>query len=881
MKSTGQGSYSMSDFRSGHSAKPGFFARYSLPILCIVAFLAPFMYMGTARSLKSNQNDVNSWLPDEYEETKTFEWYRQRFETDLFILASWEGCTLDSPKLELLARRLRPSPDASAEDPYLFFKSVISGSDLVRQLQEDQGLTREQAIDRLRGFLVGMDGRQTCLVMTIDPRAEERWERHFQGDPTQKKFMHAVIDHVHETALQVCDIQPEELHLGGPPVDNVAIDVEGQRSLIRLAVVCGVVGLVVSWWCLRSWGLTAMVFTTGIFSAGLSMVAVWLSGNHMNAILLTMPALVYVAAVSGAIHMANYYRDTLRRQQAAGLADPAAGAPDGAVREAWLPLFLATGTTAFGLASLSVSELLPVKQFGVFSAVGVIVSFIFLCLYMPSLLQEFPIRSLIKPRKSSFFDPGRWSGWNYVGNWILSRHGWVIAGSLVLMVLGVYGASKIETSVKLMKLFSPEADIIHDYAWLEEKLGPLVPMEVVLRIDKDGCNMDLLEQIKLVHTVQAAIDRLPDVGSAVAVPTFARSIPHRPGMVERRTWIVQLQRHREQLKDYWQTEDNEELWRISARVQALTDLDYGDFVADIRGVVEPILDRYRAQGAEGLRAEYTGMVPLVYKAQHSLLNGLLTGFAGDLLLIGVAMMLLMRDWSSGILLGCSSVFPIVVVFGAMGWLGIVVDVGTVMTPAVALGVTVDDAIHFMLWCRHGQERGMNRRQSIMFAYHDCAQAIYQSWGVIGLGLSAFALSSFVPTQRFGYLMFFMLTVSSFSNLVLLPALLASPLANFFWRSGARAAEKKRAKHRDAAERPDLPQPQSEKADGLDTARERRVARHAPQDDFLADHVPVAAAVEDHAGPHLTPAQLERGKGRLLRPDAPHRKRKNGPPLPPS
>lgn len=76
---------------------------------------------------------------------------------------------------------------------------------------------------------------------------------------------------------------------------------------------------------------------------------------------------------------------------------------------------------------------------------------------------------------------------------------------------------------------------------------------------------------------------------------------------------------------------------------------------------------------------------------------------------------------------------------------------------------------------------MNVRQSIMYAYSDCAQPIYQSWGVIGLGLFSFAFSSFMPTQRFGYLMLTMLTFSSIANLLLLPALLASPLGKWFWR----------------------------------------------------------------------------------------------------
>ena len=172
---------------------------------------------------------------------------------------------------------------------------------------------------------------------------------------------------------------------------------------------------------------------------------------------------------------------------------------------------------------------------------------------------------------------------------------------------------------------------------------------------------------------------------------------------------------------------------------------------------------------------------MIYKAQHSLLDGLMFGFAGDLILIGIAIILLMRNWSAGLLLMLPSVFPLVIVFGVMGFFGIVVDAGSVMAPAVALGVTVDDAIHFMLWCRRGQQQGMDQTESIMFAYGDCAQPIYQSWAVIGLGFSAFALSAFVPTHRFGIFMLTMLTVSSSGNLVFLPALLAGPAGRWFWR----------------------------------------------------------------------------------------------------
>lgn len=791
--------------------KSTYYGRNALLLLMITAFLMPWMWVGTRRGMLSNKNDVKSWLPAAYEETTTYQWYRQRFESDMFVLVSWEGCTLDDERLPLLVKKLLPaiaekdpngtyilhrpkdsSAPAQPEETPRLFRRAMTSNDLLNELVERQGLEREEAIERLKRFVIGPDGKQACLVLTVNLDLQAQWEADVaQVKNGRKKFLHAVVDKIYDTAEQECAIPRDTLHMGGPPVDNAAIDREGEKTLVRLAGVSAAVGLFMSWWCLRSWALTAMVFTTALFSAGLSMAAVWATGTSMNAILLTMPSLVYVAATSGAIHLANYYRDTVRQS---GLE----GAVDKTVKAAWLPLALATGTTAIGLASMYITELVPIRLFGIYSAIGVVISFVVLMTYTPSLLEMWPLPHLANP-STRRFDPGLSPKWRGVGEFIIRHNKLVTACCLALMVAGVWGVTKIETSVKLMRLFSADAQIIHDYRWLEDKLGPLVPMEVVIRVDKSKSKLDLLGQVQMVSEVQRALASLPDVGNTLAVPTFARNLPRRANLIERRTWIVQLEKNRPLLHDYLLSDNNEELWRVSARVAALTGTDYGEFIKDIKQAVEPVLAKQRARGVEGITATYTGLVPLIYKAQGSMLNGLTLNFVGDLILIGVAIVFLLREWSAGLLLMFPSVFPMVMAFGAMGFLGVVVDVGTIMVPAVALGVTVDDAIHFLLWCRHGQERGMTREQSIMFAYEDCARAIYQSWGVIGLGLSCFALSTFTPTQRFGYLMFIMLTLSSIGNLVLMPALLAGPLGHFFWR-------KPKAKH---GEEPNAETPSAE------------------------------------------------------------------------
>ncbi|MGH7193750.1 MAG: hypothetical protein ACREJM_09485, partial [Candidatus Saccharimonadales bacterium] len=224
------------------------------------------------------------------------------------------------------------------------------------------------------------------------------------------------------------------------------------------------------------------------------------------------------------------------------------------------------------------------------------------------------------------------------------------------------------------------------------------------------------------------------------------------------------------------------------RVGALKDVDYGDVLKDIPRHVTPVLNEEARKGVEGIQPIYTGLVPLVYKAQRSLLQGLIWGFVSDFVLITLVMMLAVRDWSAGLILALPSIFPALMVFGLMGWLGVVVDIGSVMAPSVALGVTVDDVVHFMIMYRGGLKAGLSRPAAVMLAYKGCARAMYQSWGVIGLGLSVFALSPFTPTQRFGYMMVTLLTSALIGNLLLLPALLAGPLGSLFGRCYTRGRE---------------------------------------------------------------------------------------------
>jgi predicted RND superfamily exporter protein len=976
--------------------QPSFFARrtFGAPnyflIALAMAFLLAMVPRGTRQAIESNTNNVKDWLPRSYPESADVRWFQRHFVGEQFAVVTYDGCTLGSHEaLTLLAKKLVPAQqrtiqsDAPAadgareitpvvatppriersDDAKKWFTRVITGPGMLDELTGGaQAFSRSEALDRLEGALFGprktdakgellpQESRTTCLVVTLSRHAV-----------ANNKNMRAAIETIEDVAVNQCAIPLSSLRMGGPPVDNVTIDVEGEKTLFRLAILSGIVGLTLAYWCFRSFKLTAMVFAVGVASAGMSLALVFYFGIYENlvlgrvrfgtvdAILMSMPPVVYVLGISGAIHIINYYKDARREE---GLT----GAAEKALSHGWGPCTLAALTTAVGLGSLYTSDIIPIKKFGTFTAVAVLGTLGILFTVLPVALHRFPLNQReirIGEKKLRRHGTGGFSiasALERIGGFVVRHNVAVCCFWLALMGFFAIGLTRIQTSVQLLKLFDEDADIIHDYAWLEENLGNLVPMEVVVAIDKEQTRigeldesaeangeryrMTYVERVQLIDKIVRRIESLPEVGKAMALSTFVPELQsgsfldagNRAALekelgeeiAESNDYVTDERMTANQLDDLnAEGLTGRELWRVSARVRALADegraeIDYGRFVKTLRGAVEPVMLSYRQrdqvlaalhkedkslagsrllmlyraspgaekpapQSQEALLAEllleshasvggyfnlanlrewneekiqkfkevlgggydalviasvgrdpaardlaagavplidvsedpapggtptkwdvasveplpvgavYTGIVPLVYKTQRQLLVSLRESIGWATVLIAIVMVVVLRSPAAGIAAMIPNIFPIIIVFGALGWLGIKVDIGIMMTASVALGVAVDDTIHFVWWFQHGISEGMDRKSAVAYAYDRCGTAMTQTTIIAGLGLAVFAASTFTPTQQFGILMITMLSAALVGDLLLLPALLAGPVGSFFSRRVARRA----------------------------------------------------------------------------------------------
>jgi predicted RND superfamily exporter protein len=102
-----------------------------------------------------------------------------------------------------------------------------------------------------------------------------------------------------------------------------------------------------------------------------------------------------------------------------------------------------------------------------------------------------------------------------------------------------------------------------------------------------------------------------------------------------------------------------------------------------------------------------------------------------------------------------------------------------MAASIALGVAVDDTIHYLTWYREGLNTLRDRHKAIDYAYRRCAAPTLQAALISGLGLAVFTLSTFTPTQRMGWLMMTILIAGVVAELVMMPAILAGPLGKAF------------------------------------------------------------------------------------------------------
>ncbi|MFP6762965.1 MAG: MMPL family transporter, partial [Planctomycetaceae bacterium] len=217
----------------------------------------------------------------------------------------------------------------------------------------------------------------------------------------------------------------------------------------------------------------------------------------------------------------------------------------------------------------------------------------------------------------------------------------------------------------------------------------------------------------------------------------------------------------------------------------------GDLTAAVDKTV-----REETSRVAGTQHVVTGMVPLFLQTQQAVLSSLIQSFILAFIVIGAVICYLLGSLRAGLATMLPNVLPISTVFGAISWFGIRVDIGTMITASVALGIAVDGTLHLLTWFRNGIANGRTRRVAISEALNHCGPALCQTSFAVSAGLLVLFPAELSLISRFGWLMAAMITAALFADLVFLPSLLAGRLG--WWIMNADVARTSAGAQTDAA-----------------------------------------------------------------------------------
>jgi len=507
-----------------------------------------------------------------------------------------------------------------------------------------------------------------------------------------------------------------------------------------------------------------LVWTLGVFG---------LAGRALNPVTSLMTPVILVMSLEGTIQLLNQYLIA----RAHGLSRPAA--LEQAHRRMRIPCFNAALTAAIGFASLLTLPIPAIREFGLFTAMGIMIGYGLTIALTPLLLASLPD---LPPRVIHAFEAGTVERWlSGVVRWV-SQHRATTALTIgALLVLSVLGVVRIHVETDLVRSLRHASPLAAATRFIDAQLTGVNSVEIIVPAAA-GPTPDLLDRMA---RLEDAIRQLPEVRKVTGLPdllarvnramhrgndTYAR-LPDGPDAAADVTDFVEALGKEAPADLHRFLADGAEgrtTLRINARVPALDTARSQALFAEIRDVADRV----------GLPdVTLTGNFVVFSNMSTMLVRHQIQGLAVALILILGVMAAQFHSIRLGLLCAIPNGAPVLMVYGLMGWSGIALSVPTAMIASVVIGTIVDNSIYLLAPFREAFRREANYMTALIEMVRASGRAVVFSTVTLAVGFWVGVFSAFVPTVHFAVLAGAAFLLGLISQFVLLPLslLLLQPL----------------------------------------------------------------------------------------------------------
>ena len=504
----------------------------------------------------------------------------------------------------------------------------------------------------------------------------------------------------------------------------------------------------------RNWVFVLLPIMTVVITVIWLLGFMGLIGLEINIMTYVVPTLLFIIGISDAIHIQARFRENMFKDNS----DPGKVMFITMIQMSKV-IFLTSLTTAIGFIALTTTSIKIVQEFGLEIALGVMIAWFVSILVVPSGIMFF--KAFEDKNRETFSQLLYW-----LSNVIPKRPWLFIIVPLIISFTMMYKIKDISTDSSLMDDLRPKNKLYQDLKFTERYFGGVLPFEVLIHIDPDK-NKTIIETDVLPYLgqVESLLQSEMKESRFFSLSTLLRSIKRIRDKNDDKTFSYEMIERiaQEQSKqDTRLISDDKKVLRVTGLIENKTS-------SEMKTIYNK-LDSLSRSFPPYLSIECTGTTVVALRTNDYLVQSLVNSLGLALLFISIVMAIMFKARSILFASLVTNLIPIFTILGIIAWFGVSIRPPTAMTFAVALGIAVDDSLHFLLRYRKELRQGMNRVDAIKSTIINTGSALMITTTILVAGFSILLFSAFLPTYQFGLLSASMIGVALLCDLTLLPAL---------------------------------------------------------------------------------------------------------------
>lgn len=756
--------------------------RIARSVLIVVGLLTAMFVYFIVTNL-SFDYDFEKFFPEGDEATETFKQHRDQFGSDndfvLIGLKSESGIlnkeTLED--IEELSAHLEEIPYVenvvSLANLKRFKKRIgsitqeIDTVDLVRYKDDSLLIADSEYVlndDRYVGTFISKDGKSATIFVKTE-------------DFLSKAKCDELADRIPEITKEFDDY---EINYAGRSIGQSYYIELMQQDLIIFISASIVLLIVFLYFAYKaSWGI--IVPLTIVLLGDVWVVGFMAMINEpVNMVLTMLPTIIFVVGMSDVVHMVSKYLEELR------LGKPKLVALRTSFREIGLATLLTSLTTAIGFATLLTSTTEPIRIFGLYTAIGVLIAFVLAFSVLPSVFVLMKVPEFRK--QSEFWQPMLRRSFRFV----IRHPKTCLAVSATITAIGVFFALQIKQDNYILEDLRPSNKIRKQFTFFEENFGGVRPFEMNIHV-KDT-NYTLLDRkvVDEVDKIERYLKSNYGVGGMMSLNTVIKSIHEtnsggadnsykladtkKEFKQDTRPIKLMMKRYKSQLTDSTKQIDPDleqivglidtalSISRITGRIGDLGSVKLEEMNNDLAQFVKDSVN------TDLVDYSLTGTAHLIDINNRQLSKNMLVGLLMAFVLVAIIMGLLFRSIKMMLISLIPNIIPLVLISGVLGASGTDLKVSISIIFTIAFGICVDDTIHFMSKLKIEKMKGRSDIYALKRAYLSTGRAIIITSLILCSGFLMLVFSEFLGTFYVGYLISITLFIAVIADLFLLPAL---------------------------------------------------------------------------------------------------------------